>query len=58
MKAMARKLFPYSFCSALNMGGLLNVNVTVSTEISTESEEFVVFSGRGMLLFARNTTQK
>jgi hypothetical protein len=58
MKITARKLFLYSFRSALNVGGLLNVNVTISTGISSESEEFVVFSGRGMLLFARNTTQK
>lgn len=49
-KITARKLLPYSFYSPQN--------ATISAGISPESEKFVMFKDRGMLLFARNTTQK
>jgi hypothetical protein len=58
MKTTARELFPYGAHSAMNVVGVYNVEVMVSTGISVKNEEFVLLTGEGLLLLEKKNTVK
>jgi hypothetical protein len=57
MKTTARKLFSYEVHSALDVVKVLNAVMTVSKEISSKNNEFVVFNKKGVPLPGKCTAK-
>lgn len=50
MKTTASELFPHGAHSAMNVVGVYNVDVMISTGLSFNNKEFVLLTGEGLLL--------